>query len=161
MLRDPSLIPLSHQHHNGLALCVLIDRALRADGSAESVAVQARRAVEHYEIELANHFGIEEQLLFPAVVAHLGSDQAVSVLIAALVAEHRRIERTVETLRTGPTAAALTGLSSLLRAHIRREERELFEETQRRLPRATLDWLGGQIDARVVRVCLQPLPAAE
>ncbi|MSV28743.1 MAG: hemerythrin domain-containing protein [Bryobacterales bacterium] len=157
MLRDPSLIPLSHQHHNGLALCVLIDRALRDDGSAESVAMQARRAVERYEIELANHFELEEQLLFPAVVGYLGSDPAVSVLIAALIAEHRRFERIVETLRAGPTAAALTELSSLLRAHIRREERELFEDTQRRLPRETLDWLGAQFEARAVRVCLQPL----
>jgi len=33
MLRDPSLIPLSHQHHNGLALCVLVRRSLAADGS--------------------------------------------------------------------------------------------------------------------------------
>ena len=30
MLRDPSLIQLSRQHHNALALCVRLERALRA-----------------------------------------------------------------------------------------------------------------------------------
>ena len=35
MFRDPSLIPLSHQHQHGLALTVLIDRGLKADPSQE------------------------------------------------------------------------------------------------------------------------------
>src|ERR1035437_2492930 len=66
MLRDPSLIPLSHQHHNGLALCVMTRRSLAADSSPGNVAKLARRAVGRYELELANHFEIEEQVLFPA-----------------------------------------------------------------------------------------------
>ncbi len=156
MLRDRSLIPLSHQHHNGLALCVLIGRALGGDDSAEAVAKLARRAVERYDIELVNHFELEEQLLFPAIIEHLGSDTAVSTLIAALIDEHRQLERIVETLRTAPSAEALIRLSGLLSAHIRREESELFEDVQRRLPRETLDLLGAQFEARAVRVCLQP-----
>ena len=43
MLRDPSLIPLSHQHHNGLALCVLTRRSLAADSSPGNIAKLARR----------------------------------------------------------------------------------------------------------------------
>ena len=65
MLRDPSLIPLSHQHHNGLALCVMTRRSLAADSSAENIAKLARRAIDRYEVELVNHFEMEEQVLFP------------------------------------------------------------------------------------------------
>ena len=65
MLRDPSLIPLSHQHHNGLALCVLSRRSLAADSSVENVAKLARKVIDRYELELTNHFEIEEQVLFP------------------------------------------------------------------------------------------------
>jgi hypothetical protein len=64
MLRDPSLIPLSLQHHNGLAMCVLTRRSLREDAGPANVAELARRAVDRYELELANHFEIEEQILF-------------------------------------------------------------------------------------------------
>ena len=46
MLRDPSLIPLSQQHHNGLALCVLTRRALVEDSSPENVAKQTRRVYD-------------------------------------------------------------------------------------------------------------------
>ena len=66
MLRDPSLIPLSHQHHNGLALCVLTRRSLAADASPENIAKLVQRVVDRYELELINHFEIEEQVLFPA-----------------------------------------------------------------------------------------------
>lgn len=38
MLRHKSLHPLSHQHHNGLALCVLLERSLAADRSDANLA---------------------------------------------------------------------------------------------------------------------------
>jgi hypothetical protein len=36
VLRDPSLIPLSHQHHNGLPVCVITNRSLDQDPSPEN-----------------------------------------------------------------------------------------------------------------------------
>ena len=145
MLRDPSLIPLSHQHHNGLALCVLTERSLRDDASPANVEKLARKAIDRYELELTNHFDMEESILFPA------SDSA---LIPELIADHRRIEAFIERLRTEPSAALLLKFAALLRIHIRREENELFEEIQRTLPPETLDALGKEIDAKAVRICL-------
>ena len=148
MLRDSSLIPLSQQHHNGLALCVLTRRALAQDSSAENIAKQARRAIDRYEIELVNHFEIEEQVLFPAC--------GPLPMVAELIADHRALEALIGQLRTAPTAALLEQFCELLSKHIRREENELFEQAQRVLPRELLDQLGGEIDRRAVRVCLEP-----
>jgi len=148
MLRDSSLIPLSQQHHNGLALCVLTRRALAQDSSAENIAKQARRAIDRYEIELVNHFEIEEQVLFPAC--------GPLPMVAELIADHRALEALIGQLRTAPTAALLEQFCELLSKHIRREENELFEQAQRVLPRDLLDQLGGEIDRRAVRVCLEP-----
>lgn len=150
MLRDRSLVPLSHQHHNGLALCVLTERSLREDGSPENVARLARRAVERYEIEMTNHFALEEELLFPLIERHLGE----SLMVRELIGEHRKIEQLIEHLRTAPSADLLRELSALLRSHIRKEENTLFEDAQRRLPREALDALGSDLDDRAVRVCL-------
>ena len=146
MLRDPSLIPLSHQHHNGLALCVMTRRSLTADGTPANVAKLARRAVDRYELELANHFEIEEQVLFPAC--------GPMPPIALLVAEHRAIETLIAQLRTAPTSALLERFCALLSEHIRREENQLFEQIQRALPREVLDRAGSEIDRRAVRICL-------
>src|SRR5664279_1170060 len=113
MLRDASLIPLSHQHHNGLALCVMTRRSLTADGSPGNVAKLARRAIGRYELELANHFEIEEQVLFPAC--------GEMPLTALLAAEHRMLEGHIAQLRTAPTGALLEQFCALLSGHFRRE----------------------------------------
>jgi hemerythrin-like domain-containing protein len=146
MLRDPSLIPLSQQHHNGLALCVLTRRSLAEDSSPENIARLARRAIDRYELELVNHFELEEQILFPAC--------GPMPIIAELVQEHRAIEAFIGELRVSPSRDVLERLCELLSSHIRREESELFEHIQRVLPRETLDRAGREIDARAVRVCL-------
>lgn len=145
MLRDPSLIPLSHQHHNGLALCVLTDRGLAADSTPASVQKLAQRIIDRYEIELINHFELEEQLLFPACPGPL-SDQ--------LIAEHRQMEAMVQQLRTNPSPHLLSQFTQLLRSHIRREENDLFQAIQRDLPRPQLDSIGQEIAKKAVQVCL-------
>ena len=146
MLRDRSLIPLSQQHHNGLSLCVLTERSLRDDDSAANVAKLARKAIDRYELELTNHFEIEESILFPAVENH--------ALVPGLIAEHRRLEALIGRLRQEPSAALLLEFTTLLRTHIRREENELFEDIQRLLGRDLLNSLGEKIDAKVIRICL-------
>jgi hemerythrin-like domain-containing protein len=146
MLRDPSLIPLSHQHHNGLALGILIRRSLSADSSPANVAKQAQRAIDRYELELLNHFEIEEQLLFPAC--------ASMPLIAELLSQHRAIEAFIAQLRVSPSVTVLEQFCELLTKHIRVEENELFEQVQRALPRDVLDQVGAEIDRRAVRICL-------
>ena len=146
MLRDPSLIPLSHQHHNGLALCVMTRRLMAADSSAWNLTKLAKRVIDRYELELVNHFKIEEQVLFPACGA--------MALIDELVSEHRALEAMVAGLRTTPSAPGLEEFCALLSSHIRREENELFERVQREMPRETLDRVGLEIDRRAVRVCL-------
>jgi hemerythrin-like domain-containing protein len=146
MKRDPSLVPLSHQHHNGLALCVLTRRELAADDSPENLARLAKRIVDRFELELVNHFGIEEEVLFPVC--------GPLPLVAELIADHRRMEGMVAHLRVAPSPSSLEEFCALLSSHIRREENELFEQIQRELPREALDRAGTEIDRRAVRICL-------
>jgi hemerythrin-like domain-containing protein len=153
MLRHKSLHPLSHQHHNGLALGVMARRALAQDPSPAAAARQSQRVLERFELEIKNHFELEEELLFPAIEAALGPHE----LVRALLAEHRELERRAARLREAPEdAGALLAFLDLLRDHIRREENELFEEAQTRLDPAELDRLGAAFEARAVRVCLEP-----
>jgi hemerythrin-like domain-containing protein len=146
MLRDPSLIPLSRQHQHGLALGVLTKRSLAQDSADANVAALAKRAVDHYELELANHFAIEEEVLFPAL--------APQPLIPELIGEHRRLEELIAELRQAPSVESLTKFCDLLATHIRREENELFQYAQSHLPAGLLAELGGAIASRAVSVCL-------
>ena len=153
MLRDRSLIPLSHQHQHGLALCVMIERGLAEDRSAETIAKLARRVADTFELELRNHFDVEERILFPAIRETLG----LSPQVDGLVADHRRLEGLVARIAATEgekRADALLEFAGALSRHIRVEERELFEDIQQRLPRESLEELGRAIDAEVVRICL-------
>lgn len=152
MLRHKSLHPLSHQHHNGLALCVLAGRSLESDSSAENVARLCHKAAGRFDLELVNHFELEERELFPAVRAELGP----SPLVDRLEEEHRHLERLAARLKQEPSLKTLREFLALLRAHIRSEEEELFESIQNRLSEATMERLGAVFEARAVRICIEP-----
>lgn len=152
MRRHTSLHPLSHQHHNSLALCVLIERALAADASSSTIARLAAKCADRFDLELVNHFQLEERDLFPAITTELGA----SPLIDTLIAEHRAMEAQIASLRRQPTLALLEEFAMLLRTHIRREENQLFESVQDRLAPDTMRRLGEAFEAQAVRVCLEP-----
>lgn len=147
MLRDRSLIPLSHQHHNALALCVLTERSLAADTSPENLTRLATRVIDRYEIEMVNHFELEETVLFPRL-------PQLQEMVDRLTAEHRRLSGYVDQLRLHPSIDTLRDFSTLLRQHVRLEENEFFPSAQELLPRNVLDEIGDVIDRKAVRVCL-------
>jgi hemerythrin-like domain-containing protein len=128
----------------------LTERALRGDREEATVRRLARKAIDRYEIELTNHFAIEEQLLFPLIERELGN----TPLLDDLVAEHRHLERMVDQMRTAPSADLLERFCNLLRTHVRREENDLFQEIQQRLSPDVLAAAGKEISARAIRVCL-------
>jgi iron-sulfur cluster repair protein YtfE (RIC family) len=149
--RDPSLIPLSQQHHNGLALCVLTRRSVGSDSSVANCQRLARRIVDRYELELANHFELEESVLFPAIRTDIGN----LTLVEVLVSEHREMERMVDNLRSGAVdQSQLEEFCSLLESHIRREERELFEDVQDKMRPETRTVLLEELNRRAIRICL-------
>ena len=152
MLRDPSLIPLSHQHQHGLALAVLIERGLKADSSPQKTTELCGKLADMFELELVHHFEVEEQVLFPAVRDSLASDAIVDQLIA----QHREMESLAGRLAAAPESERIPLLSEfgeLLSRHIRIEERQLFEEVQEKLPPQDLSELGARIDGRLRKVC--------
>lgn len=152
MRRDRSLIPLSHQHQHGLALCVLIDRGLKKDPSRENVAKLSKMAADMAEIELLSHFQVEEEILFPAVRPLIEND----TLLDELIAQHREMERMIEALATqrGKTRKeTLIAFGELLNQHIRSEERRLFQEIQARVGKFRLAQLGREIEDRVHKLC--------
>lgn len=147
MLRDPSLIPLSHDHHHALALCVLTTRSL---ASGESLETLSHNIVEHYQTELRRHFDLEERVLFPVLDPH------VRELVDGLLSEHRRIEQLVESLRSSQERVLIEEFCTLLQQHVRKEESQLFEQAQRLLTRGQLDDLGAKLAPGTGPACGMP-----
>jgi len=118
----------------------------RGDRAVESWCA---RAVERFDAELAGHFAAEEEVLFPAAREFAGDE-----LVDSLIAEHRRMEELAKVLRAGSSREALENFLELLRAHIRKEENELFQILQDRMPEETLGALAAPLKELVIEVCL-------
>ena len=152
MKRHPALIPLSHDHHDALvvaqALILGQSPAPRSDWPTDR-RTQVNRVIAFFTHTLRSHFEVEEAHLFPTVLAHLPGE---ADLVAQLLDEHDAIRNQVRELERDPTTALtvrLPALGRLLEAHVRREERVLFETMQREMQPADRVTLGTRLKRRI------------
>jgi hemerythrin-like domain-containing protein len=141
MLRDRNLIPLSRQHQHALALCVRIDRASPI-GDADLAAWLAEVA-QHFESEIRIHFAAEEHVLFPAArkFPELGP------MVDELLLDHFMLRQSfAEAEAREMSADDLSEFAQRLSAHIRKEERQLFERMQELMSQEKLALLGHDLE---------------
>jgi len=141
MLRDKSLVPLSRQHQHALALCVRIDRASPVD-DADLAAWQAEIA-QHFQSEIRIHFAAEEQVLFP--VARRSPE--LIALVKELLTDHTELRDSFAKAEAGQMFASdLAAFAQRMSAHIRKEERQLFESMQELISPEELAVLGQKLN---------------
>lgn len=149
MKRDPSLIPLSHDHHEGLIFAFRIRHGHGPSGEvweARTAADQARETAAFFREHLAPHFRAEEQAIFPVLEPYLKPGERV---VAELREEHAQLRALVEALEqgTGDLAGTLRAFGELLERHIRKEERDLFALFEARVPPADITRAGEAVAA--------------
>lgn len=126
-MRHPSLVPLSHDHHHGLALALRCRKQalgqIRPMG-APGLRERSKEFLEFYRGNLIGHFRAEEEVLFPLLRTAVPQS---SPIIDELARQHDEIRRAMPQLEAGAGLAKLMfDLADLLERHIRKEERELF-----------------------------------
>ncbi len=155
MKRHSALVPLSRQHHDGLALGVMIERGLRdGDGPAATAQVERLReqALELWQLEFRGHFEVEERIVFPA--ARQAGEPG---LVDTLIAEHEAIRLQFEALERAPAGELgplLDQLRTALVNHIRTEERVLFQAMQAAMAQPQLEALGQAVSDALPTLCL-------
>jgi iron-sulfur cluster repair protein YtfE (RIC family) len=154
MLRDKSLIPLSHQHQHSLALCVRLSRAVQA-GPVDLPAWQAEIA-QQFQQETSIHFAAEEKEVFPQAERF----PEIHPLVRELRAEHAALrELFARAADRSLDRVTLTELGEQLAAHIRKEERQLFEAMQKHMGREELEAMGAALEralAEASQACAVP-----
>jgi iron-sulfur cluster repair protein YtfE (RIC family) len=133
-MRHPSLVPLSHDHHHGLALALRCRKQalgqIKPTGF-EGLKGRAQEFRAFFAANLVRHFQAEEKILFPLMRALVPESAAV---IDQLLDEHEEIRGTIRRL-DGDAGLSKTifDLGDLLERHIRKEERELFPLFEKRV----------------------------
>jgi hemerythrin-like domain-containing protein len=159
MLRDKSLIPLSHQHQRALALCVRIERAQPIP--VKDLEAWQAEIEQHFEQEIKIHFAAEEDLLFPAARQ---LPELIS-LVEELIADHAALRESFSRAEARRMSAeSLPAFAQQLSTHIRKEERQLFERLQQLMAPDELSALGIHLEEALKEAahsCILPHPATK
>lgn len=116
--RSEFLKSISREHHHGLLLCWKIRAGLKKGIEPERIKLYLNWFWKNY---LNQHFEVEEKYIFPV----LGSSHD---LVKKALVEHRRLKRLFES--STDILKNLSMIEEELDAHIRFEERVLFNEIQ-------------------------------
>ena len=154
-MRHPALIPLSHDHHHGLALALRCRK--QALGQLRPMGVKGlkERAGEFREFfanQLVPHFRAEEEVLFPQMRVLVPESEAI---IEQLIRDHQQIRAAIPQLQSEAGLGKLVfDVGDLLERHIRKEERELFPLFEQHVGETGAETIGEEIkkilDARPV-----------
>ena len=141
MKRHPALVGLSDDHHHELVQARRLLEA--ADGDADGRLRAGAAYVDVFFTDTVEHFRREEETVLPLYALQPAADAA---LLERIRREHMELHGLARALRAEVAAddvsmETLEALGTLLRAHVRLEERELFEDVQRIVPAAELDRL--------------------
>lgn len=135
-------------------MCVRIDRAQpipEADLAAWQEEIQRL-----YENEIEIHFAAEELVLFPCARQF----PELVPLVGELESEHAALRKAFSQAQAPTTSAEdLAALARTLSAHIRKEERQLFQEMQGLMSAEELQTLGVGLEAALknsVQSCALP-----
>jgi hemerythrin-like domain-containing protein len=144
MLRHKSLIPLSHQHQHALALCVRIERAQPI--ATADLEIWQSEIEQRFELEIKIHFSAEESVLFPSARQF----PALTLVVEELMADHAILRDCFsEAQSRRMSAQTLPTFARQLSAHIRKEERQLFEPLQKLMTPDQLAELGAKLEAHL------------
>jgi hypothetical protein len=128
--RVAGLRDLSDDHHTALVLARRCRQAAQC-GDAGSLGAAWSEVRAAFARELEPHFAIEERHLLPALAA-IGE----AALAERIGAEHAALR--AHAGEPAAPGAHVAAFGRLLEAHVRFEEREVFEPVQHRLPPAAL-----------------------
>ena len=152
-MRHPSLIPLSQDHHHGLALALRCRKQALGQIKpmvAAGLRERAKEFLDFYTSNLEAHFRAEEEVLFPALHSAI---PATGSVIEELIREHVEIRQIMPRLDAGSGLAKLIfDLGDLLERHIRREERELFPLFEQHIQGSQAEMIGEELKKIVAAV---------
>ncbi len=118
MKRAVALQPLSHQHHNSLMACLLINKGIQKNADPKIISDFIGNL---YREDLLPHFSKEEQLVFPTLPTQTRT---------LLNREHETLRILAERVNKEKTNTVISTFSKLLEQHVRFEERVIFNEVQ-------------------------------
>ena len=141
MKRAVALQPLSHQHHNSLMACLLINKGIQKNADPKIISDFIGNL---YQEDLVPHFNKEEQLVFPSLPPLTRN---------LLHREHETLRILAERVNKEKSNQVISTFSKLLEQHVRFEERIIFNEVQELNSEEKMEQIANGLKDTVPRKC--------
>lgn len=137
MKRHQSLVAFSHHHHKALLLSqVLIKNSPPFKSLPNTPETKLKYLLNNHLDLLIYHFDLEEKLLFPFIQK---ITDRMNSIIDRILSEHKLVFNLIQKAKENlDLENTLDSLGKTLNAHIRFEERVLFEMIQKHLSSSEL-----------------------
>lgn len=145
MKRHPALIHLSRDHQQGLMLAQLLKKnAPEYKGLPTDAVGKMNYAKDLYNNELDQHFKEEEEFVFPHLT---NKSKEIDELVTEILSEHQILQNSILSLKDDSNLIDnMDKIGYLLEAHIRKEERVLFEKIPQVLSEEELEIIKQKFD---------------
>ncbi|WP_339926034.1 hemerythrin domain-containing protein [uncultured Cyclobacterium sp.] len=121
--RHPAFVPVSRDHHFGLLLVWKVRQG-------QEKGIEPSRLHEYvkyfFSTHLEPHFSLEEKVIF----SYMAKNDLLRKEVEGQHKEIRKLFKKLDVLKEEQLSVQLTALCSLVEAHIRFEERKLFQYLQ-------------------------------
>lgn len=135
MNRNVNLIPLSHDHHQGLVFALRLKKGAQ---KRTGPAVLKRFVLDYWENDMHHHFYKEERWLRPM----MDDDHSMTITFEMDHQFIRECVRRISELKGDDLYLTIKSLSSRIEKHIRFEERKLFPFLESKLSSNELQEIG-------------------
>ena len=159
--RHQALIPLSNEHFSHLVFA----KRLR-EGKPDNVESRwpensdEKRLIdqtkEYFTVDMLHHFELEEKEVFPIYALYIEDGSPEKNLLDFILQHYQTVKNKINSITdlTGKELILkLKEIGTDIEEHIRKEERQLFEDVQRKIPTDELMEIGRVLKEKSVLKC--------
>ena len=159
--RHSALIPLSKEHFSHLVYA----KRLR-EGKPENIESNwpersdekklIHQTKEYFTVDMLHHFELEEQEVFPIYKMYLEENSPEKELLDFIIKHHKIVKEkiiSIDTLEGKELVKQLKEIGTDIEEHIRKEERQLYEDIQKKIPTDELMEIGRILKEKSILKC--------
>lgn len=159
--RHQALIPLSNEHFSHLVFAKRL-REGKPDNVESSWPENSdekrliEQTKEYFTVDMLHHFELEEQEVFPIYVLYIEDGSPEKDLLNYILRHHQIVKEKINSITelTGKELISkLKEIGTDIEEHIRKEERQLYEDIQRKIPTDELMEMGKVLKEKSVLKC--------
>ncbi len=159
--RNAALVPLSNEHFSHLVFA----KRLR-EGKPDNIESNwpensnekrlIEQVIEYFSVDMLHHFELEEKGVFPIYALYIEEASAEKKLLDIILENHQTVKQKIYSLKGLEGKNLIQKLKEIgteIEEHIRKEERQLFEDIQQKIPTDELMEIGKVLKEKSILKC--------